>query len=339
MGHLRRTGQSGRASLHGDRERQTANDGGRDAGPNLLHLQSLAGNDAVGTLLSVQRGTTLADDLAGVDDDAASIGAVLRNAESGAVRMAHAEGLAAFQRGDFLHAAELFEMGAAEATGQPRTALLQNAAKAYERQGLRFGVPGAQGADDQRRGNVEQAELLRLFQQAADAFAARDYGAALAQFRRIYDQAPMSQVVWNLAVTHYRLGNYADARDYFRDFQSRGGSGADPAQFIARCDRALAGNPQLSERDLAALGESNEESMEAVVGESVRADTQAEVLAGTNEGIRLFAAHEFQAALQSFSAAAESAPDNPAVAWDMARTLQASGQYEAAVEVYRRIFR
>lgn len=110
-----------------------------------------------------------------------------------------------------------------------------------------------------------------------------------------------------------------------------GSSAAEP--MIRRCERAIAAaGGELSERDIQIPGESDEESMNAIVREAQRADAAADFEAGVD----LFRHGAFPEAAASFGAANAESGGNPALVFDIARANQQAGNLEEAISGFRR---
>jgi hypothetical protein len=70
-----------------------------------------------------------------------------------------------------------------------------------------------------------QKEAGIHFQRAVGLYGEADYRAALVEFKRAYEIAPSTTVLYNLGQTYYQLQNYAEALSTFERYVAEGGSG------------------------------------------------------------------------------------------------------------------
>jgi tetratricopeptide (TPR) repeat protein len=299
-------------------------------------LQETAGNAATATLLAGPGAVVQRDPLAGLDeDDATSLNAILAEADRSEARALFEEGVARYRRHAYVEAGELFEQAAGLAP-QAAQELQFDAARAYEMAARgRASGPGAGGGAGRRgaapAGDEAQAQAREAAEAGSTAYASGDWAGAIAAFRRSMAAMPAPEMEWNMAMAFFRSGQHADALDHFRAYASSSGSAA-AAPWIRRCERAASRGGQLSERDLAILGESDEESMNAVVAEAQRADAQADFEAGTD----LFRQGAFGDAAERFTSANAALPDSPELAFDIAVANQRAGDYPAAIAGFKR---
>jgi hypothetical protein len=70
-----------------------------------------------------------------------------------------------------------------------------------------------------------QKEATTHFSRAVELYNEADYRGALVEFKRAYEIAPNTTVLYNLGQTHYQLQNYAAAMNAFERYLAEGGTG------------------------------------------------------------------------------------------------------------------
>lgn len=244
-------------------------------------------------------GATDGDPLAGLEDDAAIAGEIVREAASADAAGLFRRATGAFRRGRFREAGALFEDAAAAIGGN--TELTWNAAVAYR------------SAIETERRPGPTADVIAAARAAFDAGAAAyqggDYRDAVDQFREALRLLPHAELMFNVGVAYYRLRQYADAREHLQAYQQASGR-SDAARTIAECDRRIAaGAPRITESDVEALEMGEREALDAVLAEANRVQARTTF----EHAVAAYTAGEGSPAGTAFLASARL---DPAIAWE-----------------------
>jgi TolA-binding protein len=333
-----------------DRERIARPTASAVTGPGAMREREEETSSAAGSSdhdfsrVSVLSDRREADPLAGLEDDTAWIDDVIRTESAreeartnAAFQTQFQAAFSAYRHGRYLDAARTFE-SLASSHPQSATDLLYNACQAYQRYGAQHGDLGARRA---RRDTEEafadpssRAQAQEAMHSGIAAYQAGEYPRAAHLFRTAYESVPAPEFQYNLGMALMHSGHPADALEAFG--LARAAGIHVPERLLRRAERERNRTGDLSERDLEALTESNDEAIDSILSDARTDD--AEVLFHT--ATRSFLDGRFDDAAQQFHDVQTTLSDSRGrpdvyLAWNEAMSRFRIRQYAEAVPLFR----
>ena len=189
-------------------------------------------------------------------------------------------------------------------------------------------VPGWLASAHAQAGTQTDEQVARarvLFTEGQAAYDAGRFQEAVEKLRAAYEITSSPELAFNVARVYERMSEYTEAIRYFRIYLRQGRPEAD-----ARTD---------VEQRIAALREAERRSRDQVFTAPPSDDELTrEARTFFTRGVAMFRRHEYEAAMQAFTAAHRFAP-LPEVLYNMAVVAERLGAPRDAIDYYREYLR